>query len=71
MKAWAPVTAIALVAVAYVFFYELSATEAQDSSSLGLANAAGLLAVLLGLVVAGFILRRGRPPPNPPGPSNP
>jgi len=65
LKLWAPVAAVALVIVAYLFFYELSAAETQGSASLGLANAAGLFAVLLGLIAAGFILRRGAPPTNP------
>ncbi len=62
MKAWVPVATVALVAVAYAFFYELSAVENEGSLSLGLANVAGLAAVLVGLVAAGFILRRGGPP---------
>ena len=71
MRLWAPVAAATMGVVAYVFFYELSAAEAQGSSSLGLANAAGLVAVLLGLIVAGFILRRGAAPPRTSDSRNP
>ena len=51
-----------LIVAAYVVFYMISVTESQDSTSLGVANAVGLIAVLVGLVAAGFILRRGSPP---------
>ena len=65
MKLWIPIAAVALLVVAYLFFYELALTEGQGTSSLGLANAAGMVAVLLGLVAAFFILRRGAPPAEP------
>ena len=71
MKLWIPVAGVALLAVAYVFFYELGLTESQGTSSLSLANAAGMVAVLLGLVAAFFILRRGGPPAETPSPRNP
>ena len=71
MKLWLPAAGIAMVIVAYAFFYELGAAETAGSSSLSLANAAGLVAVLVGLLVAGFILRRGSPPPETSSPRNP
>ena len=67
MKLWLPIAAIALLAAAYVYFYELSATEAQGSTSVGLANVVGLAAVIAGLVVAGVVLKRGSPPDRAPG----
>jgi hypothetical protein len=62
MKLWLPIAGAALFVVAYVYFYELSAAEAQGSASIGLANVAGLVAVVVGLVAAGMVMRRG--PPN-------
>ena len=59
MKVWIPVAGLTLLVAAYVYFYELSAAEAQGSASIGLANVAGLLAVVVGLLAAGMIMRRG------------
>lgn len=71
MRFWLPVAAGALVLLAYALFYALGAAESQGSASLGLANAAGLAAVLVGLLAAGFIFRRGGPPPETSEPGNP
>ena len=62
MKLRIPIAVIVLLAVAYVYFYMLGATESQGSTSLGVANAVGLVAVVVGVIAAGFILRRGGPP---------
>ena len=61
MKIWLPVAGVALLVVAYAYFYELSAVEAQGSASIGLANVVGLAAVITGLIVAGMLFRRGGP----------
>ena len=45
----------------YLLSYGIGATENQGSTSMGLVNAAGFAAVVIGLVVAGLILRRGAP----------
>ena len=62
MRLWIPVTLGRLIVLAYAFFYTLSAFEAQGASSFGLANSVGLVAVFVGLIAAGFILRRATPP---------
>jgi hypothetical protein len=71
LKLWVPVAAVALLLVAYAYFYELSATEAQGSASIGLANVVGLAAVIVGLIVAGMVFRRGTPADRSPDPRNP
>ena len=71
MRLWVPVALLALVVVAYAFFYELDAAESQGSSSLWLTNAAGLAAVFIGIVAAGFLLRRGAQPSETSEPRNP
>ena len=63
MKLWLPAAAAVLLVAAYLLYYELGATEGQGGASLGLANAAGLAAVIVGIIAAAFILRRGGPPP--------
>lgn len=57
--------AFALVGVlgfAYALFFVLSSMEGQGASSFGLANEVGLVAVFFGLIAAGFLFRRARPP---------
>ena len=71
MKLRLTVAAVVLLLVAYLLFYGISATESQGATSLGLANLAGLAAVLFGLVVAVFIFRRGTPTENTSDPRNP
>ena len=63
MKVWIPVAVVAVIILAYAFFYAMSSTEAQGATSLGLANSVGLVAVLVGVVAAGLLLRRASPPP--------
>jgi hypothetical protein len=62
MKLWIPVAAAAVLILAYVSFYAISLTENQGATSLGLANSVGLVAVLVGVVAAGLLLRRASPP---------
>ena len=62
MKLWVPVALGCLVAIAYLFFYELSLSDAQGVASFGLANSVGIIAVFVGLIAAVFILRRAIPP---------
>jgi hypothetical protein len=61
MKLWIPVALGGVIVLAYAFFYALSSSEAQGATSVGLANSIGLVAVLLGLIGAGLILRRATP----------
>jgi len=63
MKLWIPVAVAAVLILAYVFFYAMSSTEAQGATSLGVANFVGLVAVVVGVVAAGLLLRRASPPP--------
>ena len=67
MRLWLPLACVALLVVAYVYFYELGAVESQGSASIGLANAVGLAAVIVGLIAAGMLFRRKAPS----GPRNP
>jgi hypothetical protein len=71
MKPWLPIAGVALLVVAYAYFYELSAVETQGSASIGLANVAGLAAVIVGLIVAGMLFRRGASGAGTPDPRNP
>lgn len=71
LRLWLPVAGITLVVVAYAFFYALDVTETQGSTSIGLANAAGLVAVIVGLIAAVLIMRRGAPPIDSPDSRNP
>ena len=65
MKLWLPVAALLLFIVAYAYFYALSAVETQGSASIGLANVVGLMAVIVGLIVAGMLFRRRAPAGTP------
>lgn len=62
MKLWIPVSVLAVLVLAYAFFYAMSSTETEGATSLGLANSVGLIAVLIGVVAAGLLLRRASPP---------
>jgi len=62
MKLWVPVAIGGLIILAYAFFYALSATEPQGATSFSLANSVGLLVVLVGVIAAGFVIRRASPP---------
>jgi hypothetical protein len=62
MKLWVPIALGGLIAIAYFVFNEFSAGGPQGAASFSLANSIGLVAVFVGLVAAGIILRRGAPP---------
>lgn len=62
MKLWVPVAIGGLIILAYAFFYALSATEPQGATSFSLANSVGLVVVLVGVIAAGFVIRRASPP---------
>ena len=62
MKLWIPAALACLIVLAYAFFYLLSATEPQGATSFDIANSVGLVVVLVGVIAAGFVLRRARPP---------
>jgi hypothetical protein len=62
MKRWIPISVAAVIVLAYAFFYAISSTETEGATSLGLANSVGLVAVLVGVIAAGLLLRRASPP---------
>jgi len=62
MKLWVPIAVGALIVVAYTFFYTLSVTESQGATSFNLTNSVGLVVVLVGVIAAGFVIRRANPP---------
>ena len=70
LRLWLPLAGVALLVIAYAYFYALSAVESQGSASIGLANVVGLMAVIVGLIVAGMLFRR-RAPAGTPDPRNP
>jgi hypothetical protein len=61
MKVWIPVALGGAIFLAYAFFYTLSSADASGAGSIGLVNSVGLVAVFLGLIVAGLLLRRATP----------
>lgn len=62
MKLWVPVALGSVVALAYAFFYFLSSLGGESAGTLTFANSVGLAAVVLGILAAGFVLRRATPP---------
>jgi hypothetical protein len=62
MRRWIPAALATLVILVVIFFYAISAMEQQGASSLGFANAVGLIVVVAGVVAAGMLLRRASPP---------
>jgi len=62
MRLWVPIAVGALIAIAYAFFYTLSITEPQGAASFNLTNSVGLVVVLVGVIAAGFVIRRASPP---------
>jgi hypothetical protein len=71
MRRWIPAAVGGLIVISYAFFYLLSESEAQTATSLGLVNSIGLAAVVIGLIAAGLILRRGSPAEEKKAPRNP
>lgn len=61
MRVWVPIAIGGLIMIAYALFYAISMAETQGAASIGLANSVGLVAVFIGLIAAGFILRRAAP----------
>ncbi len=62
MRLWIPITLIGLAVLGYLFYYALGASESQGVTSFTLANSVGLIVVVIGVIAAGFVLRRARPP---------
>ncbi len=60
MKFWIPIAVGSVIAFAYAFFYLI--TSAAGAASFGVTNSIGLVVVFVGLIAAGFILRRANPP---------
>jgi uncharacterized protein involved in response to NO len=61
MKLWIPLALAVVIVFAYLFLYSMSSTDAQGASSIGLVNTVGVFAVLIGVIAAGFLLRRASP----------
>ena len=61
MKLWVPVALVGIAVLAYAFFYALSATESQGTTSFYLANAVGLVVFVIGVIAAGIVIRRAKP----------
>ena len=62
MRLWAPLAILGVIGLAYTLFYILSVLEAQGGNPVGVANAVGLVAVLVGVIAAAYLLRRATPP---------
>ena len=62
MKIWVPVAFAAVVVLAYLLFFALDSLEGQGTNAFGLANTIGLITVVVGILVAGTILRRSSRP---------
>ena len=62
LKAWVPVSVVIMIGGAYALLYFLTSSGPSAPTSLGVTNSIGLIAVALGLVGAGILLRRGRQP---------
>lgn len=58
VKYWAAAALGSMVFVAYGLFYLIDTTEAQGATSFGIANTVGLVAVFVGLVAFGLLMRR-------------
>lgn len=58
MRLWVPVAFAGIVALAYLLFYVLDSLEGQGTNAFGLANAIGLVTVVVGIIAAGAVLRR-------------
>jgi hypothetical protein len=61
MRIWIPVALGGLILGSYAVFYALSTSESQGAASIGVANTVGLLAVFVGLIAAGLLMRRAAP----------
>ena len=52
---------VGLAILGYAFFYVLGATEAQGTTSFYLTNVIGLVVFVIGVIAAGFVIRRATP----------
>jgi len=62
LKRRIPLALLCAAAASFVLLYLLGTFQEGKGSSVGMANLAGLLLVLCGIVAAGLILRRASPP---------
>jgi len=62
MKLWIPIVLVGLAVLAIAFYYALGAAESQGATSFDLANSVGLVVVVIGVIAAGIVVRRGRRP---------
>lgn len=61
MRRWIPAGFALLAVLAVGLFYAIDSTGA-GANSFSLVNAAGLVAVVVGVLAAGILLRRATPP---------
>jgi hypothetical protein len=61
MRTWVLAALGAVVILTYAFFYFLSTSGIGNGNSFVLINSVGLAAVIIGIIAAGFILRRATP----------
>jgi hypothetical protein len=61
VKLWIPVVLVGLAILGYAFFYVLGATEDQGTASFYLTNVIGLVVFVIGVIAAGFVIRRATP----------
>jgi len=61
MKLWVLAAFGAIVMIAYALFYYLSSAGNSGGNSVGLVNSVGLASVVVGVLVAGLIMRRATP----------
>ena len=62
MKLWIPIVLVGLAVLGIAFYYALGAAESQGATSFDLTNSVGLIVVVVGVIAAGFVVRRGRRP---------
>ena len=62
MRSWIALALGCAVVLVLAYVYLLNATVGQGASSIGLANTAGIILVLIGILAAGLVLKRARPP---------
>ncbi len=61
MRIWVPIAVLLMLLGAYVVFYMIDSSESQGPTTFSLVNTIGLGTVILGVIAAGFILRRSAP----------
>jgi len=62
LRLWIPLALVIVVVAAYLSFYLIDYTENQGSTAFQLVNDVGIIAVVIGVIAAGLVLRRATPP---------